>query len=729
MSSGSGGEQPKSELAGERSFASVLRRHLPFIILLAILALHSLRTTGVYIASDDLRWVTRTVADARQPWHAFGEAPFSSYFRPVPHLAWLVNYYIWGFNFAGHQFMFILMWLAGAWLVYVVGCRFGGRTTGIIAAALVGLNNIYLLISSWKSWYTTMTEFTALLAWVYCFTKWLEFRQRRHLAGSIVLAVVALLSRELAPLIISATVFIAVLLPMFGLSDSTLWSGKSARPGKRRAVGYLLIWALLTAVVLMALPSYRGAAKAIFFPDPVSPAVAAAGEAKQVSASYFFPRFSAHTRSIFLFGVTPYLLLFTVLFSVMRKLRVLGWLVGKQIFPFLLLFLAGAVAGIVSSAPKPENFGADILPWHFLPLPALTILLMLFVLVSLATSNRTRILGAWFVLSYIPIMFLKHVSMAYHMLAFTALALYTGVALQWFIEDEIQPLWKQAGKKPDWSRNSVAGVLLAGIFLTLCLAQAAMLRMNYHNVDTLLQQRARNGKMRKQIVADAVKGVLDHAEPHKRVWVSGEPGREYGDIACLILQKKHGFKVERLDELDPLLVGLREFESPLRVYSDVIQYDDKLFKQYNMLVDGGFEAQNSRPTLSANARTGKWALITRANKPGLRRRKAEIGPFDLDPEQGYVFGGFMKCQAERAENVRIALRRGGQNAYVRKTPSVNRKNPEWQLLSECAAPAAVSCTELKFRIIEFDLLENGTLLLDDIFLCPVKPLIAAARAR
>ena len=128
---------------------------MAFLALLALLALHAFSTMGVYVVSDDLAWVQRAAADAHRPWNAFVQPLFGDYYRPIPELVWTLNYRLWGFDFDGHQLMFILLWLAGVCAVYAVGCRLGGRIAGFAAAALIGLNDIYLLIASWKSWYTT----------------------------------------------------------------------------------------------------------------------------------------------------------------------------------------------------------------------------------------------------------------------------------------------------------------------------------------------------------------------------------------------------------------------------------------------------------------------------------------------------------------------------------------------------------------------------------------------
>ena len=60
-----------------------LRRHGLFLLLLALLAWHCGQTFGVYVISDDITWLRRTVADAHRPWNALVEPLFSNYYRPV----------------------------------------------------------------------------------------------------------------------------------------------------------------------------------------------------------------------------------------------------------------------------------------------------------------------------------------------------------------------------------------------------------------------------------------------------------------------------------------------------------------------------------------------------------------------------------------------------------------------------------------------------------------------
>ena len=48
-------------------------------------------------------------------------------------------------------------------------------------------------------------------------------------------------------------------------------------------------------------------------------------------------------------------------------------------------------------------------------------------------------------------------------------------------------------------------------------------------------------------------------------------------------------------------------------------------------------------------------------------------------------------------------------------------------LWECASPP-IEDARVEFRAAEIEFIEDGALFVDDVFLCPVAPLIAAARS-
>ena len=550
------------------------RWHAAFLVLLALLALHALSTMGVFVLSDDLAWVQRAAADAHRPWNAFAQPLFGDYYRPIPELVWILNYRLWGFDFDGHQLMFILMWLAGVCAVYAVGCRLGGRMAGFAAATLIGLNNVYLVISSWKSWYTTLTEYVAVLACVWAALKWREGRRPRYAIAAAALAAIAVLSRELAPLVLSAVALFALVLPGF----------KTPGPGRRRrAAGWLIVWAIVTGGVLLALPSYRSSVSKLLKSGP-APASAAAG-AETSRAAYVWTRFVGHTRSIFGvstpdhrfgWGLSPYLVWFAVLLAALRGRRERPALARRYLLVLLGAFLLGAVvlaapwrygalvresvarhvAPAVPRAVGGTDEKAEAFSVANLEPAAAVILILLFCAAAFAGDPLDRMLGAWFLVSFVPVLFLEHRSNAYHLLALTALALFIARALSGFVHDELAPALARLRGRAPAGAHDVARYILVAIFAALVLVQVMMLRANVQLSDSEIRNRVRNGRAMEARVDRAIEGVLKNAGPARRVWVGPKP---YAELAGLILQEKYGFRVQRVDQ--PGLIG-PEFSDP-----------------------------------------------------------------------------------------------------------------------------------------------------------------------
>lgn len=680
---------------------------MPLLLLLALLAWHATRTFGTFVISDDLKWVQRAAEDAHRPWNVFGKPVFGEYYRPMANVVWLVNYGLWGFNFDGHQLMFILLWLAAVALAYAVGCRLAGPVAGCIAVALLGFNDIYLLLVSWKSWYTTLTELTVVLGWAWCYLRWLETRRRTLLGAWIALAVIGLLSRELAPLIISAGILVAQVLPEF------------RKPERRRAAGWLALWAGVTVVLLMALPSYRSGALAVLGLGHAGPADAAA-TAGGPSSGVFFERFRSHTQSIFNFGLSRYLLLFAALVGLfhVRRGTLARWrvaLLGACVLGGLLLALPGGAQ--VFGKEAAEAIG------RYAP-PIWNAALLLLALSAAAAGDRwDRMLGAWFLVSFVPVLFLEHSSNAYHLLAFTALALYAGRHAAEFAREEIpalrEGLRRGASRRPDED----ARYALVLFLLALAVVQGAMLAGNVRRVGPEMKRRVAAGREMADTVRAAVEGVLAHADSGRTAWVVPEP---YAELAGLILREEHGFAVRPLDPA--VQVGLRTFDLPMRIYTDALDYDDALFRRYNAFPNAGFEQEEAGLNRVPVARTGRFALASRASGKMPEELKVDSGAFGLRAEEGYVFGGFLRREAPPDSGVSMLVKSVAGDRYAAATPEIRQSQPQWELVWECAAPP-VGARRFIFRVIRGRQFHNGQVLVDDIFLCPVAPLIEEARRR
>jgi len=518
--------------------------HVAFFALLALLAVCAASTMGVFLVSDDLAWAQRAVADAHQPWNAFAAHPlFGDYFRPIPELLWTLNYRLWGFDFDGHQLMFILTWLAGVCAIYAVGCGLGGRIAGFAAAALIGLNDQYLLIASWKSWYTTLTEFVAVLACIWAALAWLEDRRLRYAVAAGVLAVTAVLSRELAPLVLSAVALFMLVLPGFK---------KQGTECRGRPVVWLIVWAAATCTVLIALPTYRSSVSELLKRNP-SPASAAAG-AEASRAAYVWTRFVSHTRSIFGvstrdhrfgWGISRYLVWFAALLAVLRARRDRPALVRRYRQVLLGAFLLGTVLlaapwAIGAAGEKVQAFSTE----NVQPAAA-AILILLFCAAAFAGDRLDRMLGAWFVVSFVPLLFLEHKSNAYHLLALTALALFTARKLTGFVQDELLPAVARLRGKAPARADDDAQYMLVAIFAALAFIQIMTLRSNVQLADAEIANRVKFGRAMEARVDRAIQDVLKNAGPSRRVWIGPKP---YAELAGLILHEKYGFEVQRLGQ-------------------------------------------------------------------------------------------------------------------------------------------------------------------------------------
>ncbi len=532
------------------------RWHVAFLVLLTVLAVHATSTMGVFVVSDDLAWVQRAVADAHKPWNAFAAHPlFGDYYRPIPELVWTLNYWLWGFDFNGHQFMFILLWLAGVCAVYAVGCRLGGRIAGFAAAALIGLNDQYLLIASWKSWYTTLTEFAAVLACIWAALTWLEERRLRYAVAAAVLAAVAVLSRELAPLVLSAVALFALVLPGFK---------RTGAERRGRAVVWLIVWAVITCSVLLALPTYRSSVSELLRSEPA--AASAAAGAPVSRAAYVWTRFISHTRSIFGvstrdhrfgWGLSRYLVWFAALLAALRARRARPALVTRYRRVLLGAFLLGTVLlaapWVVGAAgEKVQAFSME----NVEPAAA-AVLILLFCAAAFAGDRLDRMLGAWFVVSFAPVLFLEHKSNAYHLLALAALALFTARALPGFVHDELLPAAARLRGETAAGADDDARYMLVAVFAALVFIQIMMLRTNVQLADAEIANRVKYGRAIEARVDRAIQDVLKNAAPSRQVWIEPKP---YAELAGLILREKYGFEVKRLDQSD---ANEPQFSDPL----------------------------------------------------------------------------------------------------------------------------------------------------------------------
>ena len=704
-------------------------RHLPFLLLMALLVFHCAQTFGVYLIGDDIGWLRRTVADAHQPWNIFGKPVFGNYYRPVINAVWLFNYIVWGFNFYGYQLTLVLIWLAGIVLLYSAGCRLGGRAAGLIAAGLVGLNNVHLMLPTWKSWFTALTEFAVVAAWFLCFVKWLEGRQRKHLIGWVVLAVVGTLAKESTPLIVSGGIFITLVWPLFRERRGVDGVGEDKSRSLRRALLAALLWAGLSAAVLLVLPSYRGAFKSVLGIGAVGQA---AGVPKEFAWTYLARNFRSHTAGMFGRGIARHLLLVALLGSAWRLFRVREKMPRRYLRAFLGALIIGAITVSLPVGARVWGTASQAFAHLYVWPTVHALLLGAFMALALAGDRRDRLLAVWLAASMAPPLLFRLGSGAYHMPAFAALALYIGKQIAPFLKEEMPPVWERLRGRTQADSQDAPRLILAGLLALIIVHQAYLLFGNFRfvhlakspvrGVETLPMRVAR-GEANREAVQRAVNGVLADPAPDRRVWIAGD-GLEW--LAALELKGLHKFRVEELLKREGLWVGLRRFDTKVRVYGDAIPYDRRLFARFNLLLQAGFEEDAPGLLRPGGGRLGRSPLVVQARGTKLRRSTMEMPPFRLAPSAAVVFGGFMRREARRCGKATMTLRSKGGRRYEVSTAPLRQRRPRWEFVWECAAPEDVR-ERFVFRVIDVRNLVQGALYADHVFFCPVTSLVRQCR--
>jgi hypothetical protein len=339
----------------------------------------------------------------------------------------------------------------------------------------------------------------------------------------------------------------------------------------------LVVWAVITGAVLLALPTYRHSVGALLEKAQGLATAAAAGGAKETQGEYVWTRFVKHTQGIFeQGGISRYLLWFAALFGFLRARRERPMFAKKYHRVLLGALVLGAVFFAVPGAAGALGTKANAI-WSVAALAAKAnaismnyvqpvmsgILLLLFCAAALTGDRADRMLGAWFLVSFPPILFLEHWSAAYHLLAFTALALFTARALPAFVKEEFLPAVARLRGTAPADHADDARYALVGLVAVLLVSQAWMLGAGVRMANALVQQRVEYGRVMKAHVDRAIEGVLQNAGPTKRVWVAPE---RYAELAGLMLQEEHGFEVERLDQ--PERTGLQAFDPLVPIYAD-----------------------------------------------------------------------------------------------------------------------------------------------------------------
>ena len=675
------------------------------------------QSLGCFLKSDDFLWVHRTVADASHPWNAFSpRVLFGSYYRPVPHLVWLLNYYVWGFEFRGHQLALILMWFASLWFIYGIGYRVHGRLAGFLAAACVGLNRIYIAVVSWKAWFTTLTEYVLVLACIWVYLTALRNRSRRWFVGAGILGLLAVFSRELAPLVLSAMVFTTTVEPPI---RSHRWT--------RRRAAWVVVWAAVSIGVLLLMPSYRQALrKVVVAPlrtahaQPQSPA--SKPKASSFSLSYLPKDLKAHLGMLYQVGFFPGVVLFVVIVDYLR-LRHAAETMGDRrhyvlIGAFVLLcVLTKALALLYTGL---HYGGAWLLKKPVVPLTLPTGLLewmaltILFIWVAGRGRKLQRMLSAWFVVALLPILFLEHHSGAYQLLALTAMSLYVGQSLAREVQTELVPnlpfMLRREPAPRRWMAKAVRALMIVCVFGGICW----MLARNVEGGLRVVRRRRDQGVHdRAEVLATLGTAIREFGSQRAAV-LSEDRARLVG----LMLRERHGFAAEQVEPADGLMVLMRPTDLPLPVYETARPYDQ--VHRENLIPNAGFEG-----ALSPGVRSG----------PGYRSRRSlllRIPPEQRDNTQRlelplraaaagmYAFGAAVRA-VPGVEWVRVAIALQSPDAPVVVQARKHPIDQGWSQMVGCVE-VPPGTREVRYRI-DLKREQRGAAaiaLIDNVYVIPVR---------
>ena len=703
----------------------LVRRHAAMVALSVVLLGMGGLSLGCFLKStgfqsDDYRWVFSTVRNAGQPWRVFDPRArlFGSYYRPMAHLVWILNYAVWGFEFRGHQLTLIAMWLGSVWFVYGIGVRLHGRLAGLLGAACFGLNLVYLQIVSWKAWFTTLTELLFVLACVWAFVTALQRRSRAWFVAAGVLGVLAVLSRELAPLVLSAVVFAALVEPPI----------RSGRWTWRRA-GWVLAWAAGSLAVLMVLPSYRQAAGALLLrPFGAGPQGVAPGA---FSMQHAETNLAVHLESLYRTGFFPPVMLFVVLAEYVRMRnmqRSLGGrrhsiLLGAAVLLVALpwaLYLAYSGLSQMARAVSGNPTASDVRSPRLAMLAGLT---LLFVWVATRGRKFPRMLGAWFVVAFVPVLLLQHHSNAYHLLALVPMCLFAGSVLAREVQDELLPAIEvvrgRAHAPREWGAMAAHAVMVA------CALGGVgwMLGRNMVAAAPVIRGRARQGRQDRAAVARAVRS----ARADFRTGTVCAMPEDRARLAGLILRERHGFSYREIASRDGAVVPYRSVNLALGVFERAAPLVSH--RSANLIRNGGFEEPDAGQPVVGPGYLSRCALLVEVSA-GQDAGGRQVD-FTLPPvSRGvWAFGAVSRADANvgRVEVALIVHTRSGDrvfDGYVRDLGG------GWRQAAGCASlPPDATRVTLRIAVVRRRGAARAQAVVDEVFVIPFPTPRSSARAK
>ncbi len=179
-------------------FSRVLLSPLAPLLLTAIVLLPALR---IGFVNDDLTVVTYAFTDWKpDPAKlATKQEVVDLYYRPLVDLTFGIDYFFWGLDPVGYRLTNLLIHLLNVWLVYGLARRLIGEgAVPGLAAAIFGLLPVHETSIYWIPGRTDMLCASFYLGAIHLLLIHLRDRNRLALIGSLVAALCAMLSKEMA---------------------------------------------------------------------------------------------------------------------------------------------------------------------------------------------------------------------------------------------------------------------------------------------------------------------------------------------------------------------------------------------------------------------------------------------------------------------------------------------------------------------------------------------------
>jgi len=710
-------------------------RWIGLIILLGAALVLASQSFGVYVRTDDLDWLQRTVKDAAQPWRAFQLGPlFDNYYRPVVHLVWLVNYWLWGFEFWGYQLVLVLFWLGSGLLVFSLGKRCGGEAAGHVALVFFLFHDVSLRLVWWKSWFTILTELPLLLGFALCFCAGTERLTREGderektrglatLCVGIALGVAACYARELSALLVPTVIFVHFFLPRMTRAPRRGRPVRANGPGRGRAPlarvhgqdahatprrmtrrdwGLFAVFLAAAFLILLSLPACRGALVWVFGRGAMGVRLPA------VSLRHIPATFNLHMESMLKAGVCRYLLLYLLVReflaafpAVARAGRRSGWL-------FVALF--GLFASLFALP-----FGQSIK--HLLVFASIAT-------VGVVDRGAKRLFAAWFAAGLVPFLMLRRRTPAYDMESYIGLSLFAAVLLAPALRQDLAPLWDARERRFGTSPLPAANLLRAIILCILLVAQGVIIMGNcrgYVRGSCRLRQR---GIARRATVLSAVRCAVRSDSDRRMYAFPGEPE----DLVAMILRQEHGFQVVRARRAASPLIPLGPLDRSLHVYSDAMPFQRRQMEKANLLPLVEWGRPPDVPCLGDRAY--RDMCVVEFESPLDRAWVMQSRPtreFALTPGKRVVFGGFLRARGIEA-HARVLLRDAGSGHVIWTTPTSSETEPEgagpggWQL---CCSSLLVPRGARGFVLVPLDVRGRGrvTAWADNLFVVELEEIV------